>query len=161
MNCLRNLFGSRRIELGAPLSGRCVSITTVSDPAFAQELLGKGIAIIPTEGRVIAPCDAVVNMVFETCHALSLEAEFGAEILIHVGLDTVKLKGKYFRSFVNIGDWVKKGQLLMEFDLDAIAAEGYDTVTPMVICNSNEFKAIETNVDLHVTTGEGVLSLVK
>ena len=132
-------FGKGADTIGAPVAGEAVEIQQVSDPTFGQEILGKGIAIKPSEGRVVAPCDGTVDMMFDTGHAVSLVADFGAEILIHVGLDTVNLKGKHYHVYAKNGDKVKKGDLLMEFDPEAIKAEGYDIITPVIVCNSGDY----------------------
>lgn len=147
--------------LGAALEGEAVAISEVSDPTFGQEILGKGMAIKPAVGRVVAPIDCEVGMVFDTKHALSLTTAGGAEILIHVGLDTVALKGQHFTAHVSAGDKVKKGDLLLEFDMEAIKEAGYDTIVPMVICNSDDFSSIETFVGKAVKTGDDVLKLTK
>lgn len=147
--------------LGAPVKGNAVAISEVSDPTFGEEILGKGIAIIPTVGKVVAPADGVVDMVFDTKHAISMTSATGIEILIHVGLDTVTLKGETFTAHVKAGDTVKAGDLMLEFDIEAIKAAGLDTITPMVICNSDNYAEITTNVGKDVNTGDVVLTLNK
>lgn len=146
--------------LYAPVAGECVPVTEVSDPTFGQEILGKGVAIKPTEGKVLAPCDGTVEQMFETGHAVSLTSAFGAEILIHVGLDTVELKGKHYTIHAKAGDKVKKGQLLIEFDVEAIKAAGYDVITPVVICNSDDYSTITPHTGT-VTNDDPVLELEK
>ena len=136
MGFFKKLFGSAMDEVYAPVAGEAVPVTEVSDPTFGEEILGKGIAFRPTEGQIFAPCDATVDLMFDTGHAVSLVADHGAEILIHVGLDTVKLKGEHYTVHVKNGDKVKKGDLLIEFDPAAISAAGFDVITPMVICNT-------------------------
>jgi len=137
------------------------AITEVPDPTFAEGMLGNGIAIEPIEGKVYAPCDATVDMMFTTGHAVSLVADFGAEILIHVGLETVSLEGKPFTVHVANGDKVKKGQLLIEVDLDAVKAAGLPTITPMVICNTDDYSTFNTAVGKNVTNEDAVISLAK
>ena len=110
---------------------------------------------------MVAPCDATVDMMFDTGHAVSLVASFGAEILIHVGLDTVNLQGKHYTVHAKNGDQVKKGDLLMEFDFEAIKAEGYDVITPVVICNSGDYSTFNTFVDKDVAEGDVVIELAK
>lgn len=149
------------IQVFAPVAGQAVPISEVSDPTFGQEILGKGIAVKPTEGKVLSPCDGKVDMMFETGHAVSLVSDDGAEILIHVGLDTVELKGKHYTIHAHNGDKVKKGQLLIEFDFEAIAAEGYDVITPVVICNSDDYSSIQSHVGKDVVPGDLVLELEK
>ncbi len=161
MGFFSNLFGKSKFKLQAPLTGEAVPISQVSDPTFGEEILGKGIAIKPTVGKVVSPCDATVDTMFETGHAVSLVADFGAEILIHVGLDTVALKGQHYTVCCKAGDKVKTGDTLMEFDLEAIAAAGYDTITPMVICNSDDYTVFEPHVGQNVNAGDLVLELAK
>ena len=116
---------------------------------------------MPAEGRILAPCDATVDMMFETGHAISLVADFGAEILIHIGLETVSLKGEHFTIHCKNGDKVKKGQLLIEFDLEAIKAKGFNTITPMLVCNSADYGTFKTNVNKAVTNDDVVIELSK
>ena len=161
MGILKKLFGKPMDALCAPVAGNAVPVSQVPDPTFAEELLGKGIAIEPSEGKILAPCDATVDMMFETGHAISLVADFGAEILIHVGLETVSLKGEHFTIHCANGDKVKKGQLLIEFDLDAIKAAGFNTITPMLVCNSADYGTFKTNVNKAVTNNDVVIELAK
>ena len=161
MGFFKKLFGKPMNEFTAPVAGKAVPVSQVPDPTFAEELLGKGIAIEPTEGKVYAPCDATVDMMFETGHAVSLVADCGAEVLIHVGLETVTLKGKHFTIHAANGDKVKKGDLLIEFDLEAIKAEGFNTITPMLVCNSGDYGTFETYIDKPVTSADAVIGLAK
>lgn len=161
MSIFKKLFGKKTDDLYAPMVGKVVPITEVPDPTFAESMLGNGIAIEPTEGKVYAPCDATVDMMFTTGHAVSLVADCGAEILIHVGLETVSLEGKPFTICVANGDKVKKGQVLMEVDLEAIKAAGLPTITPMVICNTDNYPTFNTFVDKDVTNEDIVISLAK
>lgn len=161
MGIFKKLFTKSLDEIAAPIAGQALPISQVSDPTFGEEILGKGIAIQPSEGKVYAPCDATVDMMFETGHAVSLIASNGAEILIHIGLDTVNLKGKYYTVHAANGDTVKKGQLLISFDKDAIVAEGYDIITPVVVCNSSDFGTFETHTSKAVAVGDVVIELAK
>lgn len=161
MGLLGKLFGTSVKYIYAPVSGMAIPLNQVADPAFATGLLGKGLAIRPSEGAIVAPCDATIDMLFDTGHAVTLISDFGAEILIHVGLDTVSLKGKHFTPRVEKGQQVKKGQLLIEFDLSAIKAEGFDTITPVVICNSEHYRSISTHTGKPVRTGEAVIKVSK
>ncbi|MEG2073923.1 MAG: PTS glucose transporter subunit IIA [Angelakisella sp.] len=142
----------------APVSGEAVPLSEVPDPTFSEELLGKGAAIIPTDGRVLSPVDGKVLGIFRTCHAVTLKAEDGAEILIHIGLDTVKLDGEYYTPHVKKGDMVTVGQLLIEFDLEAVKSAGYNTITPVLVCNTEEFKAIEGKLGT-VKAGDPLITL--
>jgi len=161
MGFFKKLFGTSTNDLFAPIAGKAVAITEVPDPTFSSGMLGKGIAILPTEGKVYAPCDATVGVMFETGHAVCLVAEYGAEILIHVGLETVGLEGKPFKVHAATGDIVKKGQLLIEVDLDAVKAAGLNTITPMVICNTDDFPTFNTIVGKDVTNNDVVIELAK
>lgn len=155
-------FGKKAGEvIGAPVQGQAVAISEVSDPTFGQEILGKGVAFIPEVGRVVAPIDGTVEMVFDTKHAISMRSESGIEILIHVGLDTVSLKGEPFTTHVEAGQAVKAGDLMLEFDIDAIKAAGLETITPLVICNTPDYKEITASVGKAVNTLDEVLTLVK
>ena len=148
-------------EIGAPMAGKVVSVKKVNDPTFSEDILGKGLAIVPSDGKVFAPCDGEVDMIFETGHAVSMMTAFGAELLLHIGLDTVNLKGKHFTIHAGIGDQVKKGDLLVEFDLSAVVAEGYDPITPMIICNYNDFGTMDLQIGRTVAPGETVMEVVK
>ena len=161
MGFFKKLFGKATDDLYAPMAGTAVPITEVPDPTFAEGMLGNGIAIKPAEGKVYAPCDATVDMMFTTGHAVSLIADFGAEILIHVGLETVGLEGKPFTVHVANGDKVTKGQLLIEADLAAIEAAGLPTITPMVICNTDNYPTFNTKVGSTVTKDDVVIELAK
>ena len=161
MGFFDKLFGKKLEEIYAPIAGKAVAITEVPDPTFAEGMLGNGIAIEPADGKVYAPCDATVDMMFDTGHAVSLVAESGAEILIHVGLETVGLEGKPFTVHVQNGDKVKKGQLLIEADLEAIKAAGLSTITPVLICNTDDYLTFKTHVDTAVTNADLVIELGK
>ena len=161
MGFFKKLFGKPVNSLYAPIAGKAVPITEVPDPTFAELMLGNGIAIEPTDGKVYAPCDATVDMMFATGHAVSLVADCGAEILIHVGLETVSLEGKPFTVHAADGDKVKKGQLLIEVDLEAVKAAGLPTITPMVICNTDAFPTFNTKVAKDVTNDDVVIELAK
>ena len=143
----------------SPLEGEVVLLAEVNDPTFAEEILGKGVAVRPVGGRVCAPADGRLVSVFETGHAFGMITDHGAEVLVHVGLDTVNLKGKYFTVKKAAGDTVKAGDVILEFDADAIKAEGYDVITPVVISNHFGYEAVETIASAHVKTGEALLEL--
>ena len=161
MGFFDKLFGKKTDDFFAPMAGKAVAITEVPDPTFAEGMLGNGIAIEPVDGKVCAPCDATVDMMFSTGHAVSLVADNGAEILIHVGLETVSLEGKPFTVRVANGDKVKKGQVLMEADLEAIKAAGLPTITPVVICNTDAYSTFNTFIGKEVTNADVVISLAK
>ena len=161
MGFFKKLFGKKVDSLYAPMDGKAVPITEVPDPTFAEGMLGNGIAIEPAEGKVYAPCDATVDMMFTTGHAVSLVADCGAEVLIHVGLETVSLEGKPFTVHVANGDKVKKGQLMIEVDLEAVKAAGLPTITPMLICNTDDYPTFNTIVGKNVTNDDVVIELAK
>lgn len=161
MGLFDKLFRKAVPEIGAPVSGKCVPLSEVNDPVFSQEILGPGVAIMPSEGKIVAPCDGTVDAMFETGHAVSLIADFGAEILIHVGLDTVNLKGAHYTVHAKNGDAVKKGQLLIEFDREAIAAEGYDTITPVIVCNGGDYAGLKTFPAESVSAGDRIITVEK
>lgn len=127
----------------SPISGEIVGLEKVSDKAFSTGSLGKGVAIQPSEGKLYAPATGIITTLFPTNHAIGITTENGAEILIHVGMDTVELEGKYYTAKVNSGDSVSAGQLLLEIDIDAIRNAGYDAITPIVVLNTNIYQKIE------------------
>lgn len=129
-------------QIYAPIAGEVKSLNEVSDPAFSQETMGKGIAILPSEGRVVSPINGVVSVAFKKKHAVLLTSDDGAEVLIHVGIDTVKLGGKHFTLHVNQGDRVNVGDLILEFDRDSIIQEGFDIITPVIISNTGDYTDI-------------------
>ncbi|MHC5534573.1 beta-glucoside-specific PTS transporter subunit IIABC [Priestia megaterium] len=123
-------------ELYSPMSGKVVNLSEVNDPTFSSEMMGKGIAVDPTIGRAVSPIDGVVQSVFRTNHAIGLISDNGTEILIHIGIDTIQLDGKYFTPHVKDGDRVQAGDLLVEFNLKKIKEAGFETITPIIITNS-------------------------
>lgn len=125
--------------LVAPVSGELKPLSECPDPVFSSETLGKGVVIEPTEGKIYAPCDGVVENLADTLHAVGLTADSGAEILIHIGMDTVGLNGKGFTPHCKTGDKVKAGQLLLEFDMDFIKSQGLPVATPVIITNSDDY----------------------
>ncbi len=141
-------------EIKAPLKGRVIPLSEVEDEAFSSGVLGSGAAIEPAEGKLYAPADGVVDNLFDTKHAVGITTDDGAELLIHIGMDTVKLKGEYFTAHVNNGDRIRKGDLLISFDIEAIRKAGYKTVTPVVVCNSEEYKEVELEASGNVNEGD-------
>ncbi|MDO5136376.1 MAG: glucose PTS transporter subunit IIA [Eubacteriales bacterium] len=140
---LRSDRPGRTWFFNSPLKGEAIPLKRVRDETFASEVLGKGIAVIPELGEVRAPCDGVVENVFDTKHAIAILADNGAELLIHVGLNTVELKGSCFTIHVDDGERIKTGQLLAVFDLEKIREKGYDPVTPCIVTNSSTFAGVE------------------
>lgn len=150
-----------QLEIPSPIKGRVLKLENIQDAAFASGVLGKGAAILPEEGKVYAPADGVVSALFPTLHAIGLETDMGAEILIHIGLDTVQLGGEGFTAMISQGDRVKKGQLLVTFDKEFIESKGFCMETPVLITNTDKFlDVVETGKD-RVDQGECLLTLVK
>ncbi len=146
--------------LYACMSGKITDLKKVDDEAFSGEILGKGIAIEPSgEGKLYAPCNGKVISVFDTAHAVNLLSEGGCELLLHIGLDTVKLKGKYFTAHVKNGQAIKKGDLLISFDIAKIKQAGYQTVTPMVVCNSESYQKIKVLTNERIASGKAILEI--
>lgn len=142
----------------SPLQGTAIPLEQVKDEVFSQKILGEGMAVVPVKGELYAPADGIIESVFDSKHAISMTTTSGAEILLHVGMDTVKLDGKGFDPQVKNGDAVKKGQLLMKFNLDEIKAAGYDVTTPIVITNGDAF-AVSPVADGTVAPGAALMKL--
>ncbi len=134
---------SKTIELKAHLSGNIVKLEDVPDPVFSEKMMGEGIAIEPTEGKVVSPVNGEIIQVFPTKHALGIRADNGAEVLIHIGLETVALEGEGFTAQVTVGEKVKVGDALVIFDLDLVKEKTKSTITPIIITNTAEMKSIE------------------
>jgi PTS system glucose-specific IIA component len=150
----RKLFGIREEILFSPISGKVIKIEEVPDPAFAQKMMGEGVAIEPNEGKVTSPVNGKVIQVFPTKHAVGILSETGLEILIHIGLDTVTMNGEGFVAHVKEGDQVKVGQPLINFSLDLVKEKATSSITPMVITNSDLIDQLHVEPHLHVTNGE-------
>lgn len=153
--------GNDGIVVAAPMKGKAVALSEVNDPTFSEGLLGKGIAIIPSEGKVYAPVDGEIGLVFDTRHAVSMTGDEGMEVLIHVGLDTVNLKGEGYEAHVSAGDKVKKGDLLLSVDLDKVKEAGYDTITPVIICNTDDYADVVAVAEGDVVEGDAVINIKK
>ena len=143
----------------APMTGSVLALENVPDTTFASGLLGKGVAMIPAEGKVIAPFNGEVASIFQTKHAIGLESDSGIELLIHVGIDTVKLDGAPFTAHVKEGDKVQAGDLLLTFDRQAILDAGYDLATPIIISNSDDYPELEIVAGSAVSAGQPLLSI--
>lgn len=143
----------------SPITGTVLDLFEVNDGVFSENMLGQGAAIEPSEGKIFAPFDGKVNMVFDTKHALGLTSDDGVEILIHIGIDTVQLQGKYYTIHVKDGDRIKKGDLLAEFDLQGIKSQGYRTVTPIIVTNSESYTSFKTLRTGKIQRGERFLSI--
>ena len=145
--------------LSACLNGTVVPLADVKDEAFASGVLGDGIAIEPSDGELVAPADGEISSTFETHHAVGMTTADGAELLMHIGIDTVKLGGKHFTYLVNDGDKVKKGQPLIRFELEAIKAEGYPVTTTLIVCNTDDYAAVAAKASGTVKQGDALLEL--
>lgn len=149
---------NKKENFKAPIEGKLIPLSEVKDEVFSNKLMGEGIAIIPSKGKLYAPIDGTIEMIFETKHSLAMKSEDGTEILFHVGLDTVNLKGKYFNPEVSVGKSVKQGDLLLSFDLDKIVEEGFDPVTAVIITNRPDAK-IETVESKEVNKRDNVFAI--
>jgi beta-glucoside PTS system EIICBA component len=146
-------------ELVSPLNGKVVALSEIEDAAFSSGALGHGVAIEPSEGKLVAPVSGTVSVLFPTNHAIGITTDSGAEILMHIGMDTVQLEGKYFTAHTTQGEYVKKGQLLIEFDIDQIKKAGKPLTTPVVVTNHKEYSLVLTN-QKQVKTGNQLINLV-
>lgn len=157
----KELMSASGTSIKAPISGRAVSLKQVSDPTFSQEILGKGVAIIPEDGHVVSPVNGTVVTIFDTLHAIGLRADSGEEVLIHIGIDTVKLEGKHFTARAKSGDRVSVGTPLVDVDIEQVKEAGYDVITPVIISNSAEYGDIFVLEDRDVKAGDGIIKTVK
>jgi glucose-specific phosphotransferase system IIA component len=161
MGLFDKLFQNKNsFEIGAPVDGEIVPITDVSDPTFAQEMVGKGVAIVPSNGKFVAPCDGTLIALFPTGHAFCINTTDGAELLVHIGIDTVQLKGEHYTIIAKQGDEVKKGDPIVEVDLEGIKQAGYDIITPVIISNHSKFSGIEKKTGA-VKAGEAAIVVNK
>ena len=150
---------SKKIQIKAPIKGKLIDITEVKDEAFSSKALGDGMAIIPSEGKVYAPVDGEIITMIDTNHAIGLLSG-GVEILIHIGMDTVRLGGKYFKAHVKEGDKVKAGTLLIEFEKEEVEKE-YDITSPIIISNYSELKSLTKTDPREVSTSDIIMTAVK
>ncbi|MCC0697036.1 beta-glucoside-specific PTS transporter subunit IIABC [Clostridioides sp. ES-S-0048-02] len=148
------------VDITSPVEGDCIELSEVKDDVFASKAMGEGIAVLPTKGVIIAPTDCEVASLFPTLHAIGLKLDNGAEMLIHVGINTVELNGKHFVKHVNQGDLVKKGSKLITFDIDEIKKAGYDITTPVIVNNTFDFAQVISCKSSHVSTNDKIISLV-
>ncbi|MDD7739344.1 MAG: glucose PTS transporter subunit IIA [Lachnospiraceae bacterium] len=149
----------KQIVLTAYMNGTVIPLERVEDEVFSQKILGEGAAIEPEEGKLYSPCDGKVAMIFDTKHAINLISDEGCEILLHIGIDTVKLGGKYFNVHVSDGQTIQKGDLLISFDLEGIRSEGYQTTTPLIICNTDDYHRIETIDTGKISAGKRMICI--
>lgn len=148
-------------NLYSPLKGKVMELSQIKDAAFASGVLGKGVAIVPSEGKVVSPVDGTVTTIFPTLHAIGITSDEGVEILIHIGLDTVQLEGKGFKGMVKDGDKITKGQTLIEFDIDYITKEGYCLETPVLVTNADNYLDVISENKDNVNYGESIISIIK
>ncbi|MEM1502558.1 PTS glucose transporter subunit IIA [Domibacillus sp. 8LH] len=171
MGFLSKLFGGKEegntaqntgeIILVSPMSGDVISLEEVPDPVFSQKMMGDGIAVNPSEGKVVAPADAKVLNVFPTKHAIGLETAGGLELLIHVGLDTVNMKGEGFDVKVSEGDQVKKGDVLLTYSLELVREKAASTITPLIISNGDLVKQMAKHEHVKAVAGETPVMTIK
>ncbi len=147
------------IMMYSHLNGTVVDLEDVEDDVFSQKILGEGIAVEPSEGKLYAPCDGKVDSIFDTKHAVNILSADGAEVLLHIGIDTVKLGGKHFESHVSDGQEIKKGDLLITFDIEAIKSEGYKVTTPLIIGNTDDYSAIAAAAKGKISAGSEILKI--
>lgn len=147
--------------LNNPLAGHAHDLVDVPDEAFSSKALGKGLAIKPSEGKLLSPVAGEVSVLFNTGHAIGITTDDGLEFLIHIGIDTVQLNGKHFKTYVSQGDRVEADQLLIEFDIEAIEAAGYETITPIVVTNFDQYQSVEPIQLAHVEVGDPIILIEK
>ncbi|MBU5367390.1 beta-glucoside-specific PTS transporter subunit IIABC [Enterococcus avium] len=154
------VFEDSDLVVDSPVEGRTISLADVPDEVFASGAMGKGIAVYPSKGEIVAPMDAKVSVLYPTMHAIGLTLDNGVEMLIHIGIDTVNLDGKFFEKHVNVGEHLTKGQRIVSFDMQGIEAAGYDLTTSVIITNSNNYVAIGSTKDNHIETNSSLLFLL-
>ncbi|MGN1401072.1 MAG: PTS glucose transporter subunit IIA [Bacillus sp. (in: firmicutes)] len=162
---LKKIFGKKtnddsQQQLVSPITGKILPLEEVPDPVFSQKMMGDGIAVEPSEGMVVAPLDAEVVQVFPTKHAVGLKTDTNIEILIHIGLETVSMKGDGFESHVKAGDRVKKGDQLISFDLDLVREKAKSIITPVIITNTDAMASIDKASSADLVKGETVVLTV-
>lgn len=160
-NLTDNSSSNENFEITSPLEGKVIPLTEVKDDVFSSNAMGNGVALIPTDGIITAPADCTVVSIFPTLHAIGLKLNNGAELLIHIGVNTVELKGKYFEAYVKQGNYVKKGDKLLSFDVNKIKEAGYDITTPVIVTNTGDFADVITFENEHVSDKDIIISLVK
>ena len=154
------VFEDSDLVVDSPVEGRTISLADVPDEVFASGAMGKGIAVYPSKGEIVAPMDATVSVLYPTMHAIGLTLDNGVEMLIHIGIDTVNLDGKSFEKHANVGEHLTKGQRIVSFDMQGIEAAGYDLTTSVIITNSNNYVAIGSTKDNHIETNSSLLFLL-
>ncbi len=145
--------------LPAHMNGVVVPMAEVEDEAFASCVLGNGVAVEPAEGKLYAPADAVVETLFDTRHAIGLTTDTGVELLLHIGINTVELAGRHFEAHVSVGQKVRKGDLLISFDMAAVKAAGYLCTTPMIVCNTDDYQSVKPVAEGEIKVGAPLLEV--
>ncbi len=161
MNGIFKKFKKQPLTVTAPLDGAVVSMEKIPDEAFSSGVLGVCLGISPSDGKVYAPADGRIESVFSTKHAINLVLDGGGEVLIHMGLETVNLKGKHFSVLKQAGDRIKQGELLAQMDLAGIEQDGYSTLTPVVLCNNRDFSTVTLTEKKLVVHGDMLMELEK
>lgn len=152
-------FKKKEVEIVSPVKGRLISIKDVPDMTFSEEMIGKGVAIIPEENEIYSPVDGKITTVFITGHAVGITTKEGVDLLIHIGMDTVNLKGEGFDVKVKDGKHIKAGELLIVADFDKIKENGYTTETPIIVCNPDDFKKITYMEPGNVEKGDTIMKI--
>ena len=151
----------KKIKIASPLKGKVIKLADMKDEAFASGVLGKGAAIVPEEGKVYAPADGEITALFPTLHAMGIKTDEGAELLIHIGLDTVQLNGEGFEAHIKDGDRIQKGQLLISFDKALLESKGYCLETPVLVTNSEEYLEVAEMAEGNVMPGDDLLKVLR
>ncbi len=154
-------FKKKTIAVFSPVQGELVPLSSVNDPVFAEGMLGKGAAVIPSDGKIVSPVNGKVITIFDTKHAIGLKSKDGVEVLIHIGLDTVKLNGEFFTAHVQAEEKVKIGDLLVEVDLEKIKEAGYDVITPVIVTNSDAFSDVKPLESCQIKDTDQILAVSK
>lgn len=153
----KSLFSPKKEQIHAPLTGKVVLLEEVPDPVFSEKMMGDGIAIDPTQNQVFSPVDGEIVSVFPTKHAITIRSKSGAELLIHMGLETVKLNGEGFHVLVEEGDKIKKGNPIAEFDINKVSNTGTKVITPIILLNVKQFKIENRQNNQSVTGGQDMI----
>ena len=160
MGLFARVFGTNKIEIVSPVNGEIVPIQQVSDPTFSKEMVGKGVAIIPSDGKFYSPVNGTLISIFPTGHAFCINSDEGAELLVHIGIDTVKLEGEFYNIHATQGTEVKKGDLIVDVDIKGVKDSGYDIITPVVVSNYGKFSKVEKKTGA-VSVGDPIILLSK
>lgn len=158
-DCLKKKKEKEVYTITSPVNGELIDVTTLDDAVFSQCMMGKSIAVNPIDNKIVSPVEGTVELVFETSHAIGLKSKDGVEILLHLGIDTVQLKGKHFQVSVKQGDHIKQGQMLVQYDIEKIKEEGYNPVAILIITNSDQWSDILYESPKKVTIEDKVMEI--